>query len=160
MGTEWIPLEVRRALPSDVDIASRDGQLSREQVAALVESGRVYVATRGGERVGYARLEYLWSKIPYLALIFVLEEHRRRGVGRTLLAAIERDAGAEGHTWLYSSSQANEPQPQDWHRRMGFVECGFIAGINPGGVGEVFFRRPIGQPQRQEERCMADVRDA
>jgi len=44
---------------------------------------------------------------------------------------------------LFSSSQANEPEPQAWHRHVGFEECGFIAGINEGGVGEVFFRKVL-----------------
>ena len=44
---------------------------------------------------------------------------------------------------LYSSSQVDEPPPQAWHRHMGFQECGIIAGINEGGVGEVFFRKAL-----------------
>ena len=44
---------------------------------------------------------------------------------------------------LYSSSQADEPEAQAWHRRMGFEECGIVSGINEGGIGEVFFRRPL-----------------
>ncbi len=52
---------------------------------------------------------------------------------------------AAKHEFLYSSSQADEPLPQAWHRRMGFAECGLIAGINPGGVGEIFFRKPLGE---------------
>jgi hypothetical protein len=30
-----------------------------------------------------------------------------------------------------------------WHRHMGFVECGFLAGVNSGGVGEVFFVKSL-----------------
>lgn len=37
-----------------------------------------------------------------------------------------------------SSSSEDEAEPQAWRRHMGFVECGFIAGMNEGGVGEVF----------------------
>jgi hypothetical protein len=49
----------------------------------------------------------------------------------------------QGHTVLYSSSQADEAEPQAWHRHVGFVECGFVAGINAGGVGEIFFRKQL-----------------
>lgn len=48
-----------------------------------------------------------------------------------------------GYQSLYSSSQADEPAPQAWHRAVGFAECGFLAGINPGGVGEMFCRKPL-----------------
>jgi GNAT superfamily N-acetyltransferase len=138
-------IDVRLATPDDLAFVSRDGQLPSERVARMIADGQVYLATRDAQRAGYARVDYLWSKIPYLALIWVLEDHRRRGVGRTLLAAIERDARGVGHEFLYSSSQADEPTPQAWHRRMGFIECGFIAGINRGGVDEVFFRKPLSE---------------
>jgi len=29
---------------------------------------------------------------------------------------------------------------------MGFVECGILAGMNEHGVGEIFFRRRLGDP--------------
>jgi hypothetical protein len=64
-------------------------------------------------------------------------------VGRALLKFVEQDPRARGHRTLYSSSQANEIQPQTWHRHVGFEECGFIAGINDGGIDEVFFRKKL-----------------
>ena len=76
------------------------------------------------------------------ALIQVLPEYRRQGVGKALLRFIEAFLRDAGHEALYSSSQADEPEPQAWHRYMGFEECGFIAGINDG-VGEVFFRKSL-----------------
>lgn len=44
---------------------------------------------------------------------------------------------------LYSSSQVDEGEPQAWHRHMGFVECGILAGVNEGGVGEVFYQKAL-----------------
>ena len=42
-----------------------------------------------------------------------------------------------------SSSQADEPEPQTWHRAIGFEECGIISGLNEGGIGEIFFRKKL-----------------
>ena len=49
----------------------------------------VVIAEWNGERVGYVRLEYLWSIVPYISLIQVLPEYRRQGVGKALLRFIE-----------------------------------------------------------------------
>jgi GNAT superfamily N-acetyltransferase len=141
-GSEGAPT-VRLATVDDLPFVARDGYIPAEMVRRKVEAGEVVVAEWGGERVGYIRLEYLWSLVPYLALVTVLPECRRRGVGRAMLAYVEAMLQARGHEWLYSSSQADEPKPQAWHRHVGFEECGFIAGINAGGVGEVFFRRRL-----------------
>jgi N-acetylglutamate synthase-like GNAT family acetyltransferase len=134
------PILVFLARPGDQTFVSRDPKVPANRLARLIAAGQVYIATHGGENVGFARVEYLWSKLPFLALIWIDAPHRRRGTGRALLDAIEADARAAGHEYLYSSSQADEPVAQAWHRRMGFMECGFIAGLNPGGMGEVLFR--------------------
>jgi GNAT superfamily N-acetyltransferase len=137
-------LAVRRATPDDLAFVAQDGYLPEAVVRRKVEDGDVWVARRGVEPVGYLRLEWLWSAVPYVALVRVLAPHRRRGVGRALLAAAEAEAARRGQPALYSSSQADEPEPQAWHRHVGFEECGLISGLNEGGVGEVFFRRAVG----------------
>jgi GNAT superfamily N-acetyltransferase len=136
-------ITVRPATPGDLAFAQQDGHLPPEIVLRKIEAHEVLIAEVRGQPKGYLRLEYLWSSVPYIALIFVSPEQRRQGVGRALLADLEARLRAQGHAALYSSSQADEPEPQAWHRHMGFEECGFIAGINGNGVGEVFFRKGL-----------------
>lgn len=76
-------------------------------------------------------------------MIHVLPAYRRQGVGKALLQFLESYLRDGGHAALYSSSQADAPDPQAWHRHMGFVECGSINGINDGGGGEIFFRKRL-----------------
>jgi hypothetical protein len=60
-----------------------------------------------------------------------------------MLEYLEEALRSSGHSVLFSSSQVDEAEPQTWHRRMGFRECGIINGVNDGGVGEVFFAKDI-----------------
>lgn len=142
---------IRFARLDDLDFAYQDGYIPPEVLKRKIEAQTalnpdriedVVIAEWNGKRVGYVRLEYLWSIVPYIALIQVLPEYRQQGVGKALLRFIETFLRDAGHEVLYSSSQADEPEPQAWHRHMGFEECGFIAGINDG-VGEVFFRKRL-----------------
>lgn len=134
---------IRFAALADADALKPFHNLSAEAARFAVERQEIVVAELEGELIGYARLEYLWARVPFLALIRVPSSHQRRGIGRALLAYLEEFLRERGHDALYSSSMADEPDPQAWHRRMGFAECGFIAGINEGGVGEVFFRKML-----------------
>ncbi len=138
-------IEIRFANRMDLDgcIALDHATMSAEVIKRKVKQREVMVAEKGGRLVGYLRFEYLWSIVPYVALIWVVEDQRQQGIGRALLHYLENVLRQQGHTALYSSSQANEPAPQAWHRHVGFEECGFIAGINEGGIGEVFFRKDL-----------------
>ena len=138
---------VRPAREADLAFVAQDGYVGEDRVARQIAAGEVWIAEDGTTPLGYVRLEYLWGRVPYIALIRVLPEHRGRGTGGALLSAVEQHASAEGHPWLYSSSQADEPEPQAWHRRMGFAECGFLSGVNERGIGEVFFRKATGQDE-------------
>ena len=144
-------IAIRFARLDDLDFAYQDGYISTEVLKRKIEAQLalnldciedVVIAEWNGKRVGYVRLEYLWSIVPYIVLIRVLPDYRRQGVGKALLRFIETFLREAGHEALYSSSQADEPEPQAWHRHAGFEECGFITGINDG-IGEVFFRKSL-----------------
>jgi GNAT superfamily N-acetyltransferase len=117
---------LRLAIPADLDFVRPDRGLSDDVVRHKIERQEIVVAEWQGTVVGCLHLEY-----------------QRQGIGKALLRYTEAVLRDKGHDVLYSSSQANEPEPQAWHRHMGFEECGVIAGINPGGVGEIFFRKRI-----------------
>ena len=136
-------MNVRYATQRDLPFVHQDGYIPVHTIARKIEEREVLVAERDSVLVGYVRIEYLWSKLPYIALIRVLPEFQRQGVGRALLAFLEEQLRAAGHTVLLSSSQADELEPQAWHRHMGFLECGRLEGLNAGGVDEVFFRRHL-----------------
>jgi GNAT superfamily N-acetyltransferase len=135
-------ISVRFAAHDDLGFVGREGRVAADVLRRKVEWREVVVAEQGGELVGQLRLEYLWSVVPYVALVFVAEGRRRRGVGKAMLRFAEEFLSGRGYDALYSSSQADEPEPQSWHRRVGFEECGYIAGVNRG-VGEVFFRKRL-----------------
>ena len=144
-------IAIRFARLDDLDFAYQDGYISVEIMKQKIDAQvalnpdrieDIVIAEWNGKRVGYVRLEYLWSIVPYISLIRVLPEYQRQGVGKALLRFIETFLREAGHEALYSSSQADEPEPQAWHRYVGFAECGLIAGINDG-VGEVFFRKNL-----------------
>jgi GNAT superfamily N-acetyltransferase len=138
-----VDVSVRFAVQADLDFVRRDGFIPTEVVMRKIDLGQVVVAEVDRQRAGYLRLEYLWSLVPYVALIWVVPEHRKQGLGKAMLAFVCEFLHESGHDALYSSSQVDEPEPQAWHRHVGFEECGVIAGLNEGGIGEVFFRKRL-----------------
>lgn len=137
-------LIIRVAGPADIDSClAFDHLRDRELLLLEAERGRLILAFTNGRPVGYLRLEHLWHRVPYIGLLIVVPDLRGKGVGSALLAWLEDALRRQGQFALYSSSQADEPRAQAWHRSRGFVECGFLGGCNRGGVGEVFFRKEL-----------------
>jgi len=101
----------------------------------------VFLAEVGGRPAGLVRIDLLWSRIPFVAQVRVLEGDRCRGVGRAMMEFVRARARAQGVGFVLSSSAADEAEPQAWHRAVGFEECGFVARLNHDAVGEVFFRQ-------------------
>jgi ribosomal protein S18 acetylase RimI-like enzyme len=136
-------ITVRYACESDLPPLSERLHLEPLALDYVLRSNQLVVAERDGAVAGFLLLQYLWYVVPYISLIWVLPGQRGSGIGKSLLEFVESHLAAQGHTALYSSSQADEPQPQAWHRRMGFEDCGIIVGVNAGSVGELFFRKSL-----------------
>jgi len=135
---------VRFAGPEDLEwCVVEDGIVTEKVIRNKIVNDECIVVELDGQLIGYIRLEYLWSTTPYIGLVFVIDEYRKEGVGRKMLEFLEEHLRTRGHETLFSSSQANEPEPQAWHRAFGFEECGMISGLNEGGVGEIFFRKRL-----------------
>jgi GNAT superfamily N-acetyltransferase len=135
-----LSIEVRAAKEGDMGYLASETQLTAAVARRMIAEGDLLIATVDGAPVGLLWLDRFWAKRPFIALIRVLAPYRGRGVGRALLERLVAGLREQGHELLYSSSEAHAAEAQAWHRHMGFEECGFIAGINRGGVGEVFFR--------------------
>lgn len=136
-------VNVRLAQAADLNAVNLDRYVPDEIILKKIAAEEVFLLTVDGRPAGYLRLEYHWSCVPYIALVHISEPYRGQGYSHNLLGFVEDFLRDKGYDVLYSSSTVNEAEPQAWHRHMGFEECGFIAGMNEGGVGEVFFRKRL-----------------
>ena len=131
---------IRFARPSEVPLAhSFEYDVPLPRLKQMIHNKEIMFAFCRKKPVGYLRFQCFWMRIPYLALILIKPAYRKKGIGRSLLAFLERHLLALGFSKLLSSSTATEPGAQNWHRKVGFTEAGFIAGINSHDIGEVFF---------------------
>ena len=134
---------VRIAAPGDLDFIKQNSRLPRERLLQKIQQDEILILRVNDEPVGHLWFGFLWSTIPFIDLIYIKQDYQKRGLSRVLLGFLEAYLEESGYDVLYSSSQMDEPEPQAWHRHVGFEECGVISGINDGGIGEVFFRKVI-----------------
>ncbi len=136
--------QVRFARRADLAYLERERkEIRRDRLARKIDAKELIVAERGGEILGLLELEFPQPEAPYMSLIRVDGRHRREGIGTALLTFAEDQLRRRDFEVLYTSSAADEPEPQVWHRAAGFEPCGSLEGFNEGGIAEVFFRKRL-----------------
>lgn len=101
---------------------------------AISDGGAVLLAFEGERPVGFAqcalRRDYVegssTSPVGYLEGIFVLPEHRRRGIARRLVDACQSWAQLHGCKEFASDCELDNLESQRFHQACGFAEVNRI----------------------------------
>lgn len=84
-------LQIRRAGDVDFKLLQKwDHHVSEENLEKAIENERVFLAESEGAFLGWLRYNLFWDSIPFLNMLYVLEEHRGQGVGKALMARWEK----------------------------------------------------------------------
>ncbi|MBR2692270.1 MAG: GNAT family N-acetyltransferase [Aquamicrobium sp.] len=124
-------------------LLAHDRHAPEQWIRRCLSLGEYIIAELEGEPAGLLRFSWFWGTIPFMDLIMVLPDRRRSGIGTALFRhweAAMRDAGA---TLLMTSSQADEAEPQAWHRRNGFRDAGSVSFGHLQPVAEVFLVKDL-----------------
>ena len=112
------------------------------QNRVLTKSG--YVLWEGEQPVGLMHHCVLWDNLPFLNLLYVLENQRGKGFGTQAMAHWEREMKDQGYKMVLLSTQADE-SAQHFYRKLGYVDCGSLVFQNTpfDQPAELFFRKVL-----------------
>lgn len=137
-------LEIRFADFNDLkSCVELDLHKNIDTIKNKISMKEVIVAEVNNEVIGCLKIEYIWTHLPFISYIVIKKEFRSSGVGKSMLSFLEKYLKDNGQTILLSSTMADAVNPQKWHLKMGFAECGMLCGINDDGVGEIFFKKVL-----------------
>ena len=89
-----------------------------EIVQRSIENSLNFGVYKGDEQVGFARVVTDYATFAWLADVFLLEDHRSRGLGTWLMGVIISHPSLQGfRRWVSSTKDAHE-----LYRRVGFRE--------------------------------------
>ena len=108
-----------------------------------ITMNEVIVAEVNNEVIGCLKIEYIWTHLPFISYIVIRKDFRSSGIGKSMLSFLENYLKKNGQSTLLSSTMTDAVNPQKWHLKMGFIECGILCGINEDGVGEIFFKKAL-----------------
>jgi N-acetylglutamate synthase-like GNAT family acetyltransferase len=132
---------VRLAQLSDIPELQRLDRWPKEHIwQHKIAGGEVIVLKLASEVIGLIRYELLWTTVPFMSLIVIEEAHRGKGYSKLMLEFLKNHLSEQSYIALLSSSQTDEPGPQNWHHHMGFKSNGIIENIMDDNVGEIVYR--------------------
>lgn len=130
-------MTVRIATMNDLSrIVEQDRHISPEELKSLISLGRVAVAEDEESFLGWMRWNLFWDNTPFLNMLYLLEPHRGKGYGKTMMAWWEREMRAQGFDTLMTSTASDE-YAQHFYQKLEYTAVGGFS--LPGESYELIF---------------------
>lgn len=119
-------LDVRIATMEDLALLLRfDWHIGGQEYSRIIPLGRVLLAYDGERFVGWLRYGLFWDEMPFMNMLYFLEEERGKGFGRALVNDWENRMRAEGYRRVMTSTQVDE-SAQHFYRKLGYRDTGAL----------------------------------
>jgi ribosomal protein S18 acetylase RimI-like enzyme len=137
-------IRVERATEDDyadicaIDAAIMGNDSRREYLAEAIMARHCLVAREADEALGYAVVDNAFFGNPFIELLIVHPEHRRRGVGEAIMRYIEKTCPAPK---LFTSTNESNLPMQKLCEKLGFTRSGYIENLDEGDPEIIYFKR-------------------
>lgn len=125
-------MTIRKAAQADISLLHElDIHISGQELAVSIDLGRVYVAEEDGCLAGWLRYNLFWDNTPFMNMLYVLEDYRGKGFGRSLVLRWEKDMRDLKYDTVLTSTQSDE-FAQHFYVKLGYRAIGgFSIGSDP-----------------------------
>lgn len=117
-----------------------DRHIREDELKRSIAAQRVLVMYRRDVFMGWLRFHLFWDEIPFLNMLYLLQEYRGQGHGTRLMRFWEDDMSKHGFQQVLTSTLSSE-QAQFFYRKNGYVDCGSL--LLPGEPLEIILRKEL-----------------
>jgi len=110
-------------------LKEHDEHISDNVLKVKIENKEIYVVEKNDKIIGWLRYNLFWDNIPFMNMIYVLDEYRKVGVGKNLVDFWEEKMKQKGYKNVLTSTQSNE-EAQHFYRKLGYKEIGGFKYFN------------------------------
>ncbi|GHV08953.1 N-acetyltransferase [Spirochaetia bacterium] len=104
-------------------LIEHDKHISNEILKVKIKNKEIYIIQEENKIIGWLRYSLFWDNIPFMNLLFVLEEYQNKGYGKKLVKYWEEKMKRNGYNNVLTSTQSNE-NAQHFYRKIGYIEIG------------------------------------
>ena len=132
---------IRYANEDDLEILNKyDNHINKTELKNSIKLKRVLMMFDNKTFIGWLRFNLFWDSIPFMNMLYFLEEYRGRGYGRQLVGYWEKEMIKSNYTKVLTSTLSNE-QAQFFYRKIGYTDCGSL--LLPNEPLEIIFMKNL-----------------
>ncbi len=117
---------IRYADKNDFEQLSKyDKHICETELRNCIKEKRILIMFNDNIFVGWLRFNLFWDHIPFMNMLYFLENYRGKGYGSQLVSFWEKEMLKRKYKMFLTSTQSNE-QAQFFYRKIGYVDCGSL----------------------------------
>lgn len=117
---------IRYANEGDFEILNKhDNHISKIELKNSINLKRILIMYDKNNFIGWLRFNLFWDNIPFMNMLYVLEEYRKKGYGKQLMDYWEAEMQKNNYEKVLTSTVSNE-QAQFFYRKNGYIDCGSL----------------------------------
>jgi ribosomal protein S18 acetylase RimI-like enzyme len=110
-------------------LAEHDKYVFEMNLKNKINNNEIYVIEINKKIVGWLRYNLFWDNIPFMNMVYILDEYQKMGIGKMLVKYWEKEMKKNGYNNVLTSTQSNE-EAQHFYRRLGYKEIGGFKYLN------------------------------
>ncbi|MCI8373247.1 MAG: GNAT family N-acetyltransferase [Lachnospiraceae bacterium] len=117
-------MQIRRAEEHDIPLLTRwDGHIRSAELHHAIQQQRIYLLEVQQQFAGWLRFQLFWDSIPFMNLLYVLEDYRGNGYGKALVTHWEMEMKQFGYSTAMTSTSSQE-YAQHFYYQLGYHTIG------------------------------------
>ena len=134
-------IKIRFATSQDYDyLVHNDRHIKPEVVEKKIEDAEIIVVLDNEQNIGWLRFNYFWDEIPFMNMLWIEEDYRRKGIGTRLVNFWEIEMQQRDNNQVMTSTLSDETA-QHFYRRLQYQDCGSL--MLPDEASEIFFLKSL-----------------
>jgi len=113
------------AMEDKAYVLSYGNAMPESEFELKVRDKRCYILRYEDKPIGLMRFNLIFDFIPFLALIYIDEAYRNKGLGSKAMSYWEDEMRKLGHKMIMTSTQVDE-NAQHFYRKQGYKDMGSI----------------------------------
>ncbi len=133
---------IRYADKNDYELLSKyDKHICETELRNCIKEKRILIMFIDNIFVGWLRFNLFWDNIPFINMLYFLEDYRGKGYGSQLVSFWEKEMLKSKYKMFLTSTQSNE-QAQFFYRKIGYADCGSL--LLPAEPLEIILLKNLG----------------